>query len=117
MDNDLKCPVVCELCGYSTLSKAMLNMHHKRRHKTEKWDHQCQYCPFQTYCIQKFESHIDAKHPEHGEKTFLCDHCEESFIFERSLKKHISNVKAKLKFNQKKANEHKKTSDTSQILV
>ena len=87
--------IVCELCGYSTMTKAQLNIHVKRRHESEKWSHKCQYCPFTSYCIQKFETHIDAKHPEHDEKKYSCDHCEESFIFERSLKRHISNVKSR----------------------
>ena len=95
--------LVCEMCGYSTISKDKLYRHIKRKHEAEKWSHKCQYCPFQSHCIQKFETHIDAKHPEHGEKKFFCDHCPKSFIFERALKKHVSDVKIQTMKKQQKA--------------
>ena len=77
--------------------------HIKRKHEADKWSHKCQYCPFKSHCIQKFETHIDAKHPEHGEKKFFCDHCPKSFIFERALKKHISDVRIQTMKKQQKA--------------
>ena len=60
--------------------------------------------------------HIDAKHPEHDEKKFSCDHCPRRFIYENSLKCHKSNIeqgpkvwaKKKLKRSLKPKNEKKK---------
>ena len=32
--------------------------------------------------------HIDAKHPEQGEKQFFCDLCGKGFIYEETHKQH-----------------------------
>ena len=36
--------------------------------------------------------HIEAKHPEHGEKKHICDKCSEGYIFSESLSAHKYNV-------------------------
>ena len=54
--------------------------------------HKCPHCEFQSYKLTTMHVHIDSKHPNHDKKTFFCDHCSKSFIFNASLKKHLNNL-------------------------
>ena len=97
---------VCDMCTFSTPSKIRLNKHIRVKHNVENHK-QCPHCEYRTPYNQKLYIHIDGKHPDHGEKTFFCDHCSKSYIFEASLKKHLENlramsIKAKRKKNVKK---------------
>ena len=58
--------------------------------------YRCPHCEYKSPWIQKWQAHIDAKHPEHGEQKFFCDHCPKSFIFEGSLRRHMEKVRSKL---------------------
>ena len=83
---------VCEICGYSTLSKRQLGRHKREKHST-KYQNKCPYCDYQSAKLHCVHVHIDSKHPNHEKKTFFCDHCSRSFIFHASLKKHHENIK------------------------
>jgi KRAB domain-containing zinc finger protein len=61
----------------------------------DKWN-MCPHCDYKSPWIQKWQAHIDAKHPEHGEQKYFCDHCPKSFIFEGSLRRHMEKVRAKV---------------------
>ena len=52
--------------------------------------------------MKNIHVHIDSKHPEHDKKTFVCNHCPRSFIFEASLKKHLENQRTMAKNRAKK---------------
>jgi hypothetical protein len=56
----------------------------------------CIHCDHQTQKWANLQRHIDAKHPEHGEQKYFCDHCPKSFIFEGSLRRHMEKVRAKV---------------------
>ena len=78
---------VCDVCGFSTFSKTKLKRHRFVKHEIEK--HQvCPYCEFRCPDQQNLHTHIDRKHPEHGEKQFFCDTCGKGFIFKESLYDH-----------------------------
>ena len=70
--------------------------------RRKKRDEICPICEYHAPDIQRIHVHIDSKHPEHDEKTFVCNHCPRSFIFEASLKKHLINQKTVAKNRAKK---------------
>ena len=83
---------VCEICGYSTLSKLTLQKHKRIKHVKKNF-HKCPHCDFQSHRLATMHIHIDSKHPDHDQKTVFCDHCSKSFIFAASLTKHLNNLK------------------------
>ena len=52
-------------CGYSTMTKVQLNIQVNRKHESEKWSHNCQYCILK---VNAFKSIEYSKRPEHDEK-------------------------------------------------
>ena len=79
----------CEICGFSALSKLKLNRHKWENHNSIE----LKKCP---YCYRKYRQnaglhiHIDAKHEKQGgEKKYLCENCDKSFIFPESLANHV----------------------------
>merc|ERR1712008_205952 len=70
--------------------------------RRKKRDEICPICEYHAPDIQRIHVHIDSKHPEHDEKTFVCNHCPRSFIFEASLKKHLENQRTMAKNRAKK---------------
>ena len=83
---------VCEICGYSTLSKQTLQKHKRIKHIRKNF-HKCPHCEKQSHELAAIHVHIDSKHPDHDKKTVFCDHCSKSFIFAASLTKHLNNLK------------------------
>jgi len=83
---------VCEICGYSTLSKQTLQKHTRIKHIRKNF-HKCPHCDKQSHELAAIHVHIDSKHPDHDKKTVFCDHCSKSFIFPASLTKHLNNLK------------------------
>ena len=81
---------ICETCAYSAPTKKSLRDHIRMKHAIDKHE-KCPHCDFHTLLMHQMHVHIDSKHPEHDKKTFTCDHCPSSFIFEASLKKHLEN--------------------------
>ena len=70
--------------------------------RRKKGDEVCPICEYHARDMQRIHIHIDSKHPEHGKKKFVCNHCPRSFIFEASLKKHLVNQKTVAKNRAKK---------------
>ena len=82
---------VCELCGFSTLMQKKFGVHMREKHNPKSIN-KCPHCDYQTPKMPMMHVHIDSKHPNHDKKTFFCDHCSKSFIFNASLKKHLNNL-------------------------
>ena len=55
--------LVCEICGFSTISRLKLSVHIHAKHAVGKHK-QCTFCDFKTPWSQKLQIHIDVKHPE-----------------------------------------------------
>ena len=83
---------VCEICGFSALSKVLMQRHRLIQH-VKKDRNKCPHCEFQSYKLDTMHVHIDSKHSDHDKKTVFCDHCSKSFIFAASLTKHMNNLK------------------------
>ena len=92
---------VCETCAFSAPTKKMLGQHMRKKHVFDK-HHKCPHCEYHSVDLKHVHVHIDSKHPEHGEKTFFCNHCSRSFIFESSLKKHLQNQSLMARNREKK---------------
>ena len=82
--------VICEICPILdlTTSSSELRSHRVKKHKNgEQFD-----CP---HCDKKFDRnwnnllhHISSNHPEHYEKKFFCQICDEYFIFSCTYLRH-----------------------------
>ena len=91
---------ICDQCGYSAKSSRSLNLHIGQKHNSENlsesdglpkiYKKKCSHCDYEGR-KDHLELHIDKKHPEHGEKNFLCDKCDKSFIFQSSFEYHVKN--------------------------
>ena len=57
------------------------------KHEYEKHK-PCPYCEYKSPYAASINCHIDRLHPEHGEKTFMCDTCGKGFIFKTSFHEH-----------------------------
>ena len=78
---------VCDVCAFSTFSSYKLKRHRYIKHEYEK--HKvCPHCEFKSPYQKTMCNHIDAKHPEHGEKKFFCEYCGKGFIFKATLLDH-----------------------------
>ena len=75
-------------------SAKVMNSHNKEKHlaKDSKRLKCCLYCDHKTKQWGNLKIHIEAKHPEHGEKKHICDKCSEGYIFSESLSAHKYNV-------------------------
>ena len=85
---------VCHICGFSTKSKLHINRHILAKHENDKHK-KCPHCDYHTAYINGIHVHIDGNHSELYKKQFDCDHCSKSFIFEDSLKKHLSKAQTR----------------------
>ena len=94
---------ICETCAYSAPTKKSLNAHITVKHAIDKHEN-CPICEYHAPDMKHIHVHIDSKHPEHDKKTFVCNHCPRSFIFEASLKKHLENQRTMAKNRAKKIN-------------
>ena len=89
--------LTCEYCWIDLPSYNEKLKHNEEKHlskdskkiggKMGKMKH-CPHCDHITQKWGNLNRHIDAKHPEHGEKRHACDKCLESFIFNDSLSFH-----------------------------
>ena len=93
---------VCDICGFSTSFIGVMKRHKREKHEVQN-HHKCPHCDFHSYMIGALHIHIDSKHPEHDQKQFPCSHCSKSFIFERSLKKHMENQQTIKRIKLKKS--------------
>ena len=96
----------CNICEYETPRKYFLKQHIESDHEVfkplKKKDYICPICEYHSPDLNRIHVHIDSNHPEHDKKTFLCNHCPRSFIFEASLKKHLENQRTMAKNRAKK---------------
>ena len=109
----------CKKCDYETPRKQFLKNHIESDHEVfkpsynkngeicfkpfkKKNDAICPICEYHSRDLKNVHVHIDSKHPEHDKKTFVCNHCPRSFIFEASLKKHLENQRTMAKNRAKK---------------
>ena len=53
-----------------------------------KFMKQCPYCDKKLAKKQNLELHIDRRHSDTGEKSFICDHCGKGFIYQSTLLNH-----------------------------
>ena len=85
---------ICDQCGYSAKSSRSLILHVRQKHNSEnipkRNKKKCPHCDYEGR-EDYLNLHIDKKHPEHGEKNFLCDKCDKSFIFQSSFEYHAKN--------------------------
>merc|ERR1719270_1822683 len=81
---------VCETCAYSAPTKIVLRVHISKKHAFDK-HYKCPHCEYHNRVLKHVQVHIDSKHPEHDEKKFFCNHCPRSFIYKKSLEKHLDN--------------------------
>lgn len=88
--------LVCEKCGFSTISKQKLKDHIRQKHEIEKHK-KCPYCNWRTPQSQKIPVHIDHHHPETGEKKFFCNKCDKGFIHKAS---HTNHTKFRCRFSE-----------------
>ena len=86
--------LTCEYCWIDFSTYKELLEHNKEKHisKDDKSMKCCIHCDHQTQKWANLQRHIDAKHPEHGEKKHDCDKCSERFIFNSSLTGHKRTV-------------------------
>ena len=101
-DNEVE--IKCDICVLEFSSLEVLDMHNCEQHEDASGMKQCHYCNSKVKTFNALKIHIDNKHPEHGEKKHFCNKCDESFIFQSSLKSH----KIRHKVKQKKDKEKKR---------
>ena len=63
--------------------------HMKNKHDIEKHS-KCPHCDYHAPNNSKIHVHIDGHHAELYEKQFDCNHCARCFIWETSLKSHLT---------------------------
>jgi hypothetical protein len=89
--------LTCEYCWIDLPSYNEKLKHNEEKHLSKdsirigKKMGKMKSCPHCDHITQKWGNlnrHIDAKHPEHGEKKHACDKCLEKFIFNKSLSYH-----------------------------
>lgn len=80
-------PFECNECAKCCSSKALLQVHLRRKHSGKK-PFQCWHCgePFTDNCYLKY--HIQVKHTVDKGKTLQCDKCEKTFVAAHRLKIH-----------------------------
>ena len=90
----------CDFCNFECDTIDKLNEHKVEKHQDGK-NMCCSYCEFKSRGTVLLKCHIDEKHPEHGEKTNLCNFCRKGFIFKESCRIH------KQTFHFKELEKHK----------
>ena len=78
---------ICDFCNLECDTIDKLNEHKVEKHQDGK-NMCCSYCEFKSRGTVLLKCHIDEKHPEHGEKTYLCNFCTKGFIFKESCRIH-----------------------------
>ena len=48
----------------------------------------CFYCDYKIDDWVRLRSHIERKHPEHGEKKHFCEECGKGFLFDHMMRDH-----------------------------
>jgi uncharacterized C2H2 Zn-finger protein len=84
------CSLTCEYCWLEFSSYKERLKHNEEKHLSKDGE-KMKCCPYCDHIAQQWgnlQRHIDAKHPEHGEKKHACDKCLEKFIFNKSLSYH-----------------------------
>ena len=82
---------VCHECGFSTKSSSSYFGHMQAKHQPHR--HQkCPHCDFHSYKLGNIHIHIDGKHAERYDKNFDCDHCTRRFVYQTSLKAHLTKL-------------------------
>ena len=86
----------CEICSTKMENETIFKSHILEKHMDGK-QYCCPYCDTKynrqrglIFGLRGLIHHIDAKHPETGEKTFFCDKCKKGFIHKSSLDYHTS---------------------------
>ena len=82
--------VACDLCDFKCEITESLKKHKVQKHQCGEYK-SCSYCDYKNKQWDRLKMHIDAAHPEHGDKKHLCDLCGEGFIFEESCQRHKRN--------------------------
>ena len=103
--------IQCDICDLEFNSLEILDLHNTERHRDETGLNWCHHCNLKLKTFNALKSHIDGKHPDHGEKKYFCKDCDETFIFQSTYKTHKLQHKQKQKEqkHQKKQKEkHKK---------
>ena len=77
----------CDICNLMFENTEGLKEHNQEKHIRDNLKC-CSYCDKKFNMWLNLKCHIDKKHPEHGERTHLCDFCGKGFIFEDSCKNH-----------------------------
>ena len=105
--NDAK-TFICEVCGFSAITAALLARHKYRKHQVEKHK-KCPHCEFKASCSQKIKIHVDRNHSEHYEQKLSCA-CGKKFIYDQSLKQHSSYecIHSKYRKEKKVFDKHKR---------
>ena len=94
--------IKCDICVLEFPSLEVLDVHNCEKHEDESGSNWCHHCNIQVKTFNALKSHIESKHPEHGEKKYFCNRCDESFIFQSSLKSHKAQHKQKQKAPREK---------------
>ena len=103
--------LMCDKCDFTALHKSTLQRHVFTKHDIDKHK-KCPCCEYKTPHTQKLYIHIDSQHPEYGDKKLSCEKCWKSFIYELSLKQHVS---FECKFSDYSKSRPKRKQSKSQI--
>ena len=103
--------LICDKCDFTALHKTILQSHFLTKHAIDKHK-KCPCCEYKTPKTQKLYIHIDSQHPEYGDKKLSCEKCGKSFIYELSLKQHVS---FECKFSDYSKSRPKRKQSKSQI--
>ena len=77
-------PVMCQICGKTTVNKTALESHMKNIHAEKKY--KCDQCEFRTGNDYLLGVHIKKVH---GKKEYMCEKCDYSSTSKGSLDKHL----------------------------
>ena len=97
--------ICCEICVLDFPNLEILDMHNSEKHEDAEGMKQCHLCDNKLKTFNGLKAHIDSKHSDHGEKKYFCKKCDESFIFQSSLRIH----KGKHKIKQEKGKQKQVT--------
>ena len=89
----------CEICNFRCTSSAELK-NHKKEHRDGK-KVLCFYCDYKIDDWVRLRSHIERKHPEHGEKKHFCEECGKGFLFDHMMRDHKRKAHPKVRKFQK----------------
>jgi uncharacterized C2H2 Zn-finger protein len=86
---------LCDICGYSASTQALLDAHTKRIHLQIK-DHVCHVCGYATKCTNSLNKHIVRRHFD-NKIGRICQLCTFSTADETEWRNHVYNVHKKTK--------------------